>query len=777
LSEIKTSLMSMTAIFPGSCTLLFNLLTAYADGDTATATDTSPPEATSPGVGVGTEIEGTRVGAGVGGRVIGKKTGPSFSHLFKKWRVLNSYQVGDGSEEEEGEEEDKDDDKDPPLNSSNTHHSSITTDPPRKGSLSRQQGASVPDWFSEYKSGYEWEIYLVQLGTGYRGQKYLQIVSNIYDELGVVLFALRVKDVTGLTHASVMINPYRYTIPMSRNVIIEGFIIAKDRHSANVMAHIANSFSMTGTGTGVRGGGGGTGTGGGSQSLLNQIDQKMKPPTPNSKRRENICITPTTGVRGGGGGGQERRHLKDILYPQSIGHHSILNSAFSSSSLSENQGIEYEERQLHEEKIFHELYHTTHSSLFSSAPPPAAATSTSHSPFPPSPLPPPRLEQMLITSSLLLEYPLVKNHIVLITKQTGIKYLYDFIKPLRRKYLGRCIDILILSPVRLSHEIFNTISVFQGIYWIIGSPLKVHDLRRAGIYRASQCVILADYQISSFSSSSLSSSSCSSSQRDSSSPSPSSSTSSSSTDEHTLADAESIFTYHSIKKENPTLNVLVEIIQSENVKFLETSLSMESTPHNHHNSGGEEDYDYHLSSNFANGSLFMSSIVDALVPQAFYNPHLIVIINKLLGNDTSTGTYTSSTSTYTSSTTPIHETSLVQITLPEEFHGKCYKELFHSLLNKGILSIGLYRKKLQFPHGGDDDDDKYASTNHRPRSHPIMFSYVYTNPHPDEILTKLDRVYVLTDQQLLKPHLFTSQVASSSLHPPPPPSPPHATDP
>lgn len=668
LSELKTSLMSMTAIFPGSCTLLFNLLTAYADDDSSAIMDPSKTLFSL----------FQESGSDPSER---KKTVdqlPPFKSFFRKWKVLNSYQVEDSDDDSQNQDEGLSNTDDLALA---TNSASNSLQPPRKSSQSLQ---ITPDWFQEYKLGYEWEIYLVQLGTGYRGQKFVNIVASIYEELGVVLFAIRVKDVTGLSHASVMINPYQYTVPMSRNVVIEGFIIAKDKHSANVMSHIANSLS----------------------SPIDRSKGKtpQSPPVDTFRRRENICITP---------GHQEKKNLRDVLYPQSTT--SILNSQNS-----ENRGIEYEERLMNEEKVFHQLYYT-YSSLSGDDSP---AT----------------LDQMLISTSLLLEYPLIKNHIVLITKETGIKYLYNFVKPLRKKYLGKCVDIIVLSPVPLSQEIFNSVSIFQGVYWIVGSPLKVHDLRRAGIYRASQCVILADYQINHADLPTISPQQQNLSSEEYSSFS------------YTLADAESIFIYHSIKKENPSLNILVEIIRSENVKFLESSVSMEYSQRPQTSTNpfffgdirdsqyDDENYNYHLSSNFASGSLFMSSIVDALVPQAFYNPHLIVIINKLLGNDDSKAS-------------EHHETSLVQILLPEEFDGKTYRDLFTTLLYRGILCIGLYRKKLQL-----SGDDKYGK-----KSNPILFSYVYTNPRPEEVVTKSDRIYVLTDKQLLKPHLFSSKVIPLSL--------------
>lgn len=70
----------------------------------------------------------------------------------------------------------------------------------------------------------------------------------------------------------------------------------------------------------------------------------------------------------------------------------------------------------------------------------------------------------------------------------------------------------------------------------------------------------------------------------------------------------------------------------------------------------------------------------------------------------------------------ISQSNLWQILVPEEFVNQTYDKLFKHLLQKDLVSIGLYR----LPGA---TDNKYP--------------YVYTNPDPKTSITYKDRVFVL----------------------------------
>lgn len=72
----------------------------------------------------------------------------------------------------------------------------------------------------------------------------------------------------------------------------------------------------------------------------------------------------------------------------------------------------------------------------------------------------------------------LKNHIVVCGIHTSIHYL---ILPLRAKYLRNYLqDIVIINPTEtVPKHIWDTISCFQRIFLVFGSPLDKNILRAA----------------------------------------------------------------------------------------------------------------------------------------------------------------------------------------------------------------------------------------------------------------------------------------------------------
>ena len=70
----------------------------------------------------------------------------------------------------------------------------------------------------------------------------------------------------------------------------------------------------------------------------------------------------------------------------------------------------------------------------------------------------------------------------------------------------------------------------------------------------------------------------------------------------------------------------------------------------------------------------------------------------------------------------LEQSNLWQILVPEEFAHQTYQKLFKHLLERNLVSIGLYR----LPGATDN------------RS-----AYCYTNPDPNTVITYRDRVFVL----------------------------------
>jgi hypothetical protein len=104
---------------------------------------------------------------------------------------------------------------------------------------------------------------------------------------------------------------------------------------------------------------------------------------------------------------------------------------------------------------------------------------------------PAELVDCTITSSIQSEYPFIKDHMIDITK--GLSNLYDFVRPLRAKYLGKLKHIVLLFPFEIPVHVWRRISIFEGILFVRGSPLEEADInKRCGVFRASQVIVLAD---------------------------------------------------------------------------------------------------------------------------------------------------------------------------------------------------------------------------------------------------------------------------------------------
>lgn len=123
---------------------------------------------------------------------------------------------------------------------------------------------------------------------------------------------------------------------------------------------------------------------------------------------------------------------------------------------------------------------------------------------------------------------------------------------------------------------------------------------------------------------------------------------------------------------------------------------------------------YGLWPRFVSGMVYMSSSLDGLLAQCFYNNDLLGIVSKLVGGLAE------------NSKSEEKENSLIgMLNIPDSYIGKCYGELFEDLsMNYGVIALGLYREPEVY--------------NPAP---PLPV--VLANPDPQTPLYQSDRVYVL----------------------------------
>jgi hypothetical protein len=276
----------------------------------------------------------------------------------------------------------------------------------------------------------------------------------------------------------------------------------------------------------------------------------------------------------------------------------------------------------------------------------------------------------------------IKQHIVVCGTHPS---LYYFILPLRAKYLGReNLKWVVILAQDMPKDLWDSISRFENIILINGSPLSIEDLYRANIEYADKAIILESENNNNSDYSSE------------------------------MIDSESVFIYKAIKKCNQNVQIMTELVYHSNIEFLLPKSELENL-----NKNGLE-ITYESTSLFAAGEVYISSIIDTLTCQAYYNPHIITIIHQLLTGGKNTANFTMRG---ICENVGLKSSNLWQMPIPERFINRSFKDMFCELAeSENLIALGLYR----LPGARDND-------------HP----YVYTNPNPATRLTHRDKVFVL----------------------------------
>ena len=272
-----------------------------------------------------------------------------------------------------------------------------------------------------------------------------------------------------------------------------------------------------------------------------------------------------------------------------------------------------------------------------------------------------------------------KNHILVCGIHPSLFY---YILPLRAKYLGKeNLKYIVILTTNMTQELWDTLSVFEDIILINGSPLIIEDLLRANIEYAEKAVILGNNNLYE-------------------------------NYDKQMIDGETIFMYKAIKMCNPNIQIMTELVYDSNIEFL---LPEEELSKFNHGA-----ISYAKTSVFSSGEVYVSSLIDTLTCQAYYNKHIITIIGQLINGGRNSLNHNLS---YICQNVGLKSSNLWHMDIPTKFINKTFLELFTSFCEKGIIALGLYR----LPGARDN--------NH---------AYVYTKPNPDIILTHRDKIFVLT---------------------------------
>lgn len=487
--------------------------------------------------------------------------------------------------------------------------------------------ASMENWLGEYQEGCEWEIYTSELSDSFVGLKFSELSETLYQRLGIVLFALEIEDL-------------RKEKCCSRILLnpADFTIPPKDIFRVDAFVIAQNK----------------------SDADLSKREEEMEEGE-NSEAAQPPLNVITNGIMSRFSLSSESDETKkNAKTKKKYMWQELIKKYESNSQKSSN----YQEELFEQEDEYLRNNFFIRSSLC-------------------------EINDAIIKTSVSSEIPMIDGHLIVVTK--SVFGLYDLIRPLRARYMESLRYIVILCPNDIPMSVWRRIGIFEGILIVRGSGLEEIDLRRAGVYRCSQVVVLADASMSSNSTSKKSNSG------------------SDSTSSDALVDADTIFTYQCVKRMNESAHVVVEIISHSNVGYLSDSSNVT---------------DYRTSPQFAAGLLFSPSLLDGLVCQAFYNPKIIRLLNEMIA-----GVDQKPMLTKKKGLDALVGSSIYLINIPDKLESRTYGSLFKYLATQGMIPLGLLR-------------GIFPNMKLGPKAN--IMPYVFTNPGKDTELFSCDKVYVLS---------------------------------
>ena len=294
---------------------------------------------------------------------------------------------------------------------------------------------------------------------------------------------------------------------------------------------------------------------------------------------------------------------------------------------------------------------------------------------------------------------ILTNHIVICGIGTNLKNL---IMPLRASSMKhqQCPIVIIDKCEHIPSEIWKEIQYYPDIYFMQGNPIKAKDLHKAYIRKAKAVIILSK--------------------------------SSSSVVQADIVDADTIFIYKAIKNETKTALIIAELVSISSIGFI--------------NSWVDDSYvrknGFWLCESFAMGEIYISSMLDTLICQAFYNPYISDILEQLIMG--SSGDGFSPKIRQALKEKKIEQSTLFLVNIDEEIMKfgirDCpkkvpFRRVFKTFVEHNMIPIGVNRNST-----------KLASL------HPQSSKqYVFLCPKPDTLIDiEHDKIYILGGEEYFK---------------------------
>jgi len=185
---------------------------------------------------------------------------------------------------------------------------------------------------------------------------------------------------------------------------------------------------------------------------------------------------------------------------------------------------------------------------------------------------------------------LAEDHIIICGM---VENIIHFVMPLRTDHCQDPSPIVILHDELPTAKQWQQLSNFSQIYFVQGSPLQDKSFDRVNIKKAKQIVILTPNVGSEQQNRRQQQENQAEEEED-----------KSSKDQEDLLDAKTIFKYNIIRKKNPKVNVVTELINQYNIAFLFDN------PLLYHFMSV---YGYDQTPVFSAGEVYLSSLIDSLI--------------------------------------------------------------------------------------------------------------------------------------------------------------------
>ena len=290
---------------------------------------------------------------------------------------------------------------------------------------------------------------------------------------------------------------------------------------------------------------------------------------------------------------------------------------------------------------------------------------------------------------------ILDNHIIVCGIGLNLKNL---LMPLRASSMkNQQYPIVIIDKAEhIPSEIWKEIQYYPDIYYMQGNPVKSKDLHKAGIKKAKAVIILSK--------------------------------STSDLEQSDMVDADTIFIYKAIKNETKSTMIIAELVSVSALSFL--------------NSNSDENLikkqGYWLSPSFAVGEIFIGSMLDTLICQAFYNPFITDILKQLIMG--SAGSNFSTNLQLKLMEKKITQSTLYLLSINEELTRLGYREMKKSMKYKEIFDF--FVKNKMVPIGLHRNNKKLLLNNNSKNK-----AYVYLCPKREDIVeVERDKIYVLANE-------------------------------